>query len=130
MQNLGHFEFGLDRRPINFGSTKQISEIQKLLNEENILGLAKYWVIIYSYVLKLLDDISVNQNLLLIDYDDFCKNPLDTLTKLYQFCGLEIKNGDQFGKRSDSIFRSVDLRCGYSAIKSGMGLSAVRCGYF
>lgn len=91
MQNLGHFEFGLDRRPINFGDTKKTMEIQKLLDDENILGYAKYWAVIYSYVIKLIKDSSVNRNIILIDYDTFCANPSTTLKKIYKHCELDIK---------------------------------------
>ena len=92
MQNLGHFEFGLDRRPLNFGNTELTSEIQSLLNnEENILGLAKYWSVIYSYVIELMEDEDINKNIIIIDFDKFCINPFDTLQYLYDHCNLYLE---------------------------------------
>jgi len=91
MKNLGHFEFGLDRRPINFGNTESTIEIQTLLNNnENVLGLANYWSEVYSYVFELLKDEKLNKNIILIDYDKFCQYPLATLNKLYMHCELDI----------------------------------------
>lgn len=90
MQTLGHFEFGLDRRPINFGNTETTREIQTLLNKkENVLGLAKLWTEVYSYVFELLKDKKLNKNIILIDYDEFCKDSLSTLNKLYMHCELD-----------------------------------------
>jgi len=89
MQTLGHFEFGLDRRPINFGNSEITSEIQNHLNNgENIIGLAKYWSVLHSYVADLLENEKLNTNIFLIDYDDFCKKPLNTLRNLYAHCDL------------------------------------------
>ena len=89
MQTLGHFEFGLDRRPINFGNADVTSEIQNHLNnDENVIGLAKYWSVLYSYVADLLENEKLNTNIILVDYDGFCKKPLDTLQNLYAHCDL------------------------------------------
>ena len=90
MQNLRHFEFGLDRRPINFGDTEHTLEIKQLLDEESIMGYVKYWNMIYTYVNELINDNAIKQNLLLVDYDKFCSNPMDILKTIYDFCNLNI----------------------------------------
>ena len=89
MQTLGHFEFGLDRRPINFGNSETTSEIQNHLNNnENVMGLAKYWSSVYSYVADLLEDKQLARNILLIDYDEFCQKPFEILYSIYSKCEL------------------------------------------
>lgn len=99
MQNLGHFEFGLDRRPLNFGNTELTSEIQSLLNNEvNILGFAKYWSVIYSYVIELMEDAAIKKNIIIIDFDKFCNNPIDTLQNLYDHCSLRFDNSIVIGQ--------------------------------
>ena len=91
MQTLGHFEFGLYRRPINFGNAEVTSQIQNHLNnEENVIGLAKYWSQVYSYVADLLEKEKLNIDILLVDYDSFCKKPLNTLRNLFAHCDLAI----------------------------------------
>lgn len=91
MQTLGHFEFGLDRRPINFGNSKITSEIQSHLNNnENIIGLAKYWSSVYSYVADLLEEKQLARKILLIDYDKFCQKPAEILDSIYSKCDLFI----------------------------------------
>jgi len=91
MQNLGHFEFGLDRRPINFGNTDQALEIKQLLDEESITGYIKYWNMIYEYVSGLVNKNTSEQNLLLVDYDKFCENPITMLKSIYDFCEIDIE---------------------------------------
>ena len=89
MQTLGHFEFGLDRRPINFGNSNVVVEIQECWNNgEDARGLALYWSSVYSYVADLLEKEKLNTNILLGDYDSFCKKPLDTLRNLFAHCDL------------------------------------------
>ena len=102
MQNLGHFEFGIDRRPINFSNSEQTLEIVKLLADENILGYVKYWNTIYSYVNDLLADKELKNNLLLVNYDSFCSNPHTILKKLYEFCELDVE-GSVLTEQSKTI---------------------------
>ena len=91
MQNLGHFEFGLNRRPINFGDTELTLEIKQLLDEESITGYIKYWNMIYTYIGEILNDNNLKQNLLLVDYDKFCSKPATVLKSIYAFCDLDVE---------------------------------------
>ncbi|NHZ85322.1 MAG: sulfotransferase [Planctomycetia bacterium] len=91
MQTLGHFEFGLDRRPINFKNTDVTLEIQNHLNnDENVIGLAKYWSVLYSYVADLLENEKLNPNIILVDYDRLCQNPAEILDAIYRKCEITI----------------------------------------
>ncbi len=91
MQNSGHFEFGLDRRPINFGNAEVISEIQKCWESgDEIRGWALYWSSVYSYVADLLENERLLSKIILVDYDELCENPFETLDFIYGKCELNV----------------------------------------
>ncbi|MEE8340916.1 MAG: sulfotransferase [Candidatus Neomarinimicrobiota bacterium] len=91
MQNSGHFEFGLDRRPINFGNTKVTVEIQKCWEHgEEIKGWALYWSSVYSHVADLFKNERLAKNIILVDYDGLCRNPVETIDFIYRKCELDI----------------------------------------
>ncbi len=59
-------------------------------NDENVIGLAKYWSSVYSYVADLLEDKQLARKILLIDYDEFCQKPSEILDSIYSKCDLFI----------------------------------------
>ena len=92
MRRSGHFEFGLDRRPTNFGDLATVQRIQELWQAgREVEGSALYWASVYGYVADLLErDPAVADRTLLIHYDDLCAEPDVTLERLYRHCGLEV----------------------------------------
>lgn len=89
MQTLGHFEFGLDRRPINFGNSNVVIEIQECWNNgEEVRGWALYWSSVYSYVADLLENKHLLSKIILVDYDELCQNPFKTLDSIYSKCEI------------------------------------------
>jgi hypothetical protein len=92
MRRSGHFEFGLDRRPINFGSTDTVREIEELWRiGKEIEGWAIYWSSVYGFVADLIEgDPSLARQILLVHYDDLCGEPERTLGRLYRHCGLQV----------------------------------------
>jgi hypothetical protein len=51
MQRVGHFEFGLDRRPINAGDAACVAEVAALWAcGEEVEGWARYWSHIHGYL--------------------------------------------------------------------------------
>jgi Sulfotransferase family len=92
MRRSGHFEFGLDRRPTNFGDTATVQRIQALWQAgREVEGSALYWASVYGFVADLLErDPAVAERTLLIHYDDLCAEPDATLAHLYRHCGLAI----------------------------------------
>jgi hypothetical protein len=51
MQRSGHFEFGLDRRPMNLGDGKRVQEIvEAWAAGDEVRGLAMYWDMVYGYL--------------------------------------------------------------------------------
>jgi hypothetical protein len=95
MRRSGHFEFGLDRRPINVGDTAAVQQIQAHWQAgREVEGWALYWASIYGFVADLLErDPAVAERTLLVHYDDLCAEPDATLARLYRHCGLAVDEG-------------------------------------
>src|SRR5205807_7230543 len=54
MQRSGHFEFGLDRRPMNLGDGERVQQIMQAWQaSEEVRGLALYWDMVYGYLARL-----------------------------------------------------------------------------
>ncbi len=92
MRRSGHFEFGLDRRPIHFGDDEMVQRIQALWQAgREVEGQALYWASAYGFVADLIErDPAVAEQTLVIHYDDLCAEPDATLARLYRHCGLEV----------------------------------------
>lgn len=95
MSRCGHFEFGLDRCPINCGNTQLNREIRQLWSEGYELeGWALYWQQLYGYVADLLEnDVTVRHATLLVDYEMLCNKPAQVMSTLVSHCELP---SDQF----------------------------------
>ena len=93
MRRSGHFEFGLDRRPVNFGDGETVRRIQEHWQTgREAEGSALYWASVYGFVADLLErDPAIAARTLLVHYDDLCGAPDATLERLYRHCGLEIE---------------------------------------
>jgi hypothetical protein len=89
LQRIGHFEFGLDIRPINIGDeTKEIMTLWE--NKQDVKAWSIYWNQIHGYIADRLED---NPNLrkasMVIRFEDFCDSPKETLNALMNHCCLE-----------------------------------------
>jgi hypothetical protein len=90
MRRSGHFEFGLDRRPINFGDDGVMRRIQAAWAEgDDIKGYAIVWAATYAHVLNLLDDDpAFARRSVVVHYSDLCTDPGGALRRLHRHCGL------------------------------------------
>lgn len=91
MQRVGHFEFGLDRRPINVGNPRVTSEIIELWNAgDEVRGWARYWASVYGWVREELKrDEALDQAATIVRFEDLCDDPRGSLTQLLQHVQLE-----------------------------------------
>ena len=89
-RRLGHFEFGLDFRPINPGDPAKIDKIQALWREENFLeAYAHYWTMLHQYLWHILDsEKDIRSAVHLVLYDDFCHDSATQVKALLEFCTL------------------------------------------
>jgi hypothetical protein len=77
MRRSGHFEFGLDRRPINLGDSVHVQQIQRhWAAGEEVRGWACYWDMVYRYLAELLArDDRVRFAVRTLRFEDLCANP-------------------------------------------------------
>ena len=90
MQRSGHFEFGLDRRPMNFGDGERIKHIIDDWEAGNeARGLARYWSMVYDYLARLLAaDENVRRATQVVRYETLCASPAETIRALFEHCQL------------------------------------------
>jgi hypothetical protein len=89
MRRVGHFEFGLDRRPINVGDGAA-AEVEKLwASGEEIRGTARYWASLYGWLLdELQRDPALRAAVKLVRYEDLCAAPAEQLAAILHHCEL------------------------------------------
>jgi hypothetical protein len=90
LRAIGHFEFGLDRRPINCGNDDDIKAVVAAWGEgREIEGWALYWRHIYDHLAELLaDDEAIRQAALIIRFEDLHGAPETSLAAILEHCGL------------------------------------------
>lgn len=91
MQRVGHYEFGLDRRPINPGDDGRTAEIRELWAQgREVEGWARYWAMIYGYLAARLEaGGALAERSLVVRYEDLCQSPEPTLRGIFSHCGLD-----------------------------------------
>jgi len=90
LQRAGHFEFGSVQRPIHCGDALAVDEMLKLREEGREAGA---WAVQWASIYGLLQErMAANPDLakavLLVRYEDFCRDPGETLTQILRFCDL------------------------------------------
>ncbi len=90
MQRVGHFEFGLDRRPICIGD-QVAQEVCDLWNRgEEVRGTARYWASVYGWLAdQLANDSELAAATKIVRYENLCENPHEILSTLLAHCELE-----------------------------------------
>ena len=90
MRRVGHFEFGLDLRPINCGDGEKVREIQALWEAgEGVRGWARYWAMIYRHVAETLEsDPALREAAMVLRYEDLCEKPEETMRRMMEHCRL------------------------------------------
>jgi hypothetical protein len=90
LRQVGHFEFGFDRRPINIGDPQRIDEIlERWQAREEVGGWALYWSQIYGYVAdRLATNRALREAVLVVRYEDLCGSPARTVQSILTHCRL------------------------------------------
>lgn len=90
MQRSGHFEFGLDRRPINLGDARRLQAIQDAWTAgQEVLGWSLYWDMVYGYLADLFDaNQFVRQASFVVRFEELCDHPSEVLEPMLRHCGL------------------------------------------
>ncbi len=92
MRRVGHFEFGLDLRPINTGDTARVESIRALWREGDLVrGFARYWAMLYGFLLdRLAADAPLRAHTLLVRYEDLCDRAEETLARVFAHVELPL----------------------------------------
>ena len=95
MQRSGHFEFGLDRRPVNLADS---SLVQRIIDDwgkgHEVRGLARYWDMVYSHLARLLaTDDQVRKATLIVRFETLCESPGETLRDVFRHVALPDAEG-------------------------------------
>jgi hypothetical protein len=92
MRRVGHFEFGLDLRPINVGNRELVEKVQHLwVSGGEVLGWAHYWASVYGFVADILEtETEIMRATCVVHYDDLCNTPVQTLMRVYDHCDLDV----------------------------------------
>ena len=95
-----HFEYGLNKKPVNCGSDN--SDIMELFKSgENVRAWARYWSRINRYLFEISNSKELAGSTLLIKYEDLCSKPELTLKKIIDFISLDISDEiiDDYSKK-------------------------------
>ncbi|MCP4002279.1 MAG: sulfotransferase [Gammaproteobacteria bacterium] len=92
LRRVGHYEFGLDRTPINTGNNKATAEVMALWeNNEEVLGWSRYWNQIYTYIAERLEN---NPQLAeasqLVVFEQLCADPSGILSQVFKHCDFDV----------------------------------------
>jgi hypothetical protein len=90
MRRSGHFEFGLDRRPMHLGDGPRVQQIvDAWAAGDEVRGLAIYWDMVYAYLARLLAaDAQVRSAALVVRFETLCDIPGETLRAVFGHCLL------------------------------------------
>jgi hypothetical protein len=90
MRRSGHFEFGLDRRPMHLGEGERFRRIvDAWAAGDEIRGLAMYWDMVYGYLARLLSaDAGLRKAALVVRFESLCDDPAGTLQAVLEHCAL------------------------------------------
>jgi hypothetical protein len=90
MRRSGHFEFGLDRRPMHLGDGERVRRIQSAwASGDEVRGTAMYWDMVHRYLAGLLASSSQVRNAsLVVRFEALCASPAETLRMVLRHCDL------------------------------------------
>ena len=90
MRQMGHFEFGLDRRPINTGDRENVGAVLNLWKtNQEVRGWARYWTSLYGYVADRLDsNRALRDASMVLCYEKLCQSREEMIRTLLSHCGF------------------------------------------
>jgi hypothetical protein len=90
MRRSGHFEFGLDRRPLHLGDAGRVRAVLRAWAAgQEVRGWARYWAMVHDYLADLLAaDAGVRSAALVVRFEDLCAAPAERIEGVLRHCGL------------------------------------------
>jgi hypothetical protein len=95
MRRSGHFEFGLDRRPMHLGDGGRVRQVRRAWAAgDEVRGLAMYWDMVHGHLARLLaSDARVRAAALVVRFESICAAPAETLRAVLGHCMLPHAEG-------------------------------------
>lgn len=92
MKSAGHYEFGLNRVPVNLDNPDTTGRIMAHWDAgEEVAGWALYWAAVYGFIADQLDaDAVLRGAVMLVPYDRLCAESDSVLGAIYRFCGMAV----------------------------------------
>jgi hypothetical protein len=105
MSRSGHFEFGLDRRPVNVGNTTLTRTVTELWAAgHEVEGWALYWNDVYGRLADLLDaHAALRRATLVVSYEALCARPAPVMRAVLAHCELPPEGPDLVALARDII---------------------------
>lgn len=89
LAQIGHFEFGLDRTPINVDAEKTQEVIELWNSGDEVGGWALYWATIHHHIADVLEgNQAVRDRAMILPYEEVCADPLAYSRAIAAHCGL------------------------------------------
>jgi hypothetical protein len=90
MTLAGHYEFGLNRVPINTGDAAQMDAVLAAWKAgDEVRGWALYWAMLYGFVhAQLAADADLQAAALVVRFETLCAQPKETIRKVLAHCDL------------------------------------------
>lgn len=91
LRRVGHFEFGMDRVPINMGDDSDIQDVLRLWSASDELGgWSRYWSHVYGSLRDQLDtDAQLQRAVLVVRHEDLCEHPAQELQRILAHCQIK-----------------------------------------
>lgn len=105
MSRSGHFEFGLDRRPVNSGNTEVTQQIVNLWAKgREVEGWALYWKDVYGRFADGLESHgALRRATRVVSYESLCGNPAPVMRAVLEHCELPPEGPDLVALARDII---------------------------
>ncbi|MPZ38755.1 MAG: sulfotransferase [Rhizobiales bacterium] len=94
MQRVGHYEFGLDRRPLNVGNGGTTQTVQELWREgREVEGWSLYWANLHEFLMeRLQEDVALRDATLVVRFEDLCADPEGMLGRIFAHTRLSAED--------------------------------------
>jgi hypothetical protein len=94
MQRVGHFEFGLDRRPINVDPAATAAILEAWHAGRDTEGWARLWAAVYGHVAeRLAASPALSAATIVVRHEDLCADPRRVLAEVFAHCRLADADG-------------------------------------
>lgn len=92
LQRVGHFEFGLDRRPLRLGDPGRIDEVCRLWRVgRDVEGWALYWAALHDHLAdELMRDAALATATLILRFEQLCAEPQASLARMFAHAALPV----------------------------------------